>query len=507
MAECMRLEYSSAITDLTEVNPSFDKGMLRIAYTGKNRNNSFITKEAFEDAANTMYGVPVVANYIREEDEIGSHDGEFITDRNGELDYVNITQPVGFVPQDAKWNWEIVKDDGEIHQYMTTEVILWRRQEAYSKIKENGITAQSMEINVTDGEMLDDYYKINKFYFTAFCLLGKAEPCFESAALFTFAKAEDMQKQLNEMYEEFKLAFNVDFKQTNEEGGLNDMDKLKELLERYQVNESELGFEVEGLTDEELESKFAEMFEEQNEEEQEAEPSAEEGNEEPAESFALSGQVESELRRLVRDRESVETDYGFISRFFLVDYDAEALEVYYEDYLDNWNLYGSTYSYDGDSIKIDFDSAKRKKFAIVDYVEGSDDANFTLDIIETIKGSIVSSHEEKYAVLEDEYNKLSENHNCLVSEIAKNSALEVVGRFEEKLSDVAEFTVIKSDIEKNGLDCSLEELEDKLYALIGKKNFKYSPKSNRSPKVPVDVEHIENQQVSPYGDLFNFMKK
>ncbi len=107
----MRLEYSSALTNLIDVNPSFDMATLRIAYTGKNRNYSFISKEAFERAVPSMFGCPVVANYLRDDDEIGAHDAEFLTRENGDIDYVNLTQPVGFVPPGAQWCWELVEDN------------------------------------------------------------------------------------------------------------------------------------------------------------------------------------------------------------------------------------------------------------------------------------------------------------------------------------------------------------------------------------------------------------
>ena len=44
----MRIVFSSGISGMTESNASFDEGVLRVAYVGKNRNNSFISKETFE---------------------------------------------------------------------------------------------------------------------------------------------------------------------------------------------------------------------------------------------------------------------------------------------------------------------------------------------------------------------------------------------------------------------------------------------------------------------------
>ena len=59
---------------MVEVNPSFDKGKLRIAYTGTNRNNTFISKEAFEKSIPTMFNCPVVTHYDRQKDTLCGHE-------------------------------------------------------------------------------------------------------------------------------------------------------------------------------------------------------------------------------------------------------------------------------------------------------------------------------------------------------------------------------------------------------------------------------------------------
>ncbi len=97
----MSIVFSSGIRNLVERNSSFDSGVLRVAYTGKNRNNSFISKETFERCMPSIYNCPIVCNYDRESDTIGSHDMELVSDDNG-MRIVNITQPVGVIPESAK---------------------------------------------------------------------------------------------------------------------------------------------------------------------------------------------------------------------------------------------------------------------------------------------------------------------------------------------------------------------------------------------------------------------
>lgn len=201
----MKLQFNSKLIDITECNSSFDTGVLYIAYHGDNRNKSNISKDVFEKCAPTMYNVPVVAHYIREDDMIGGHDVEIVR-KGGTPTLVAMTHPVGVVPESANYWWETVtEEDGEEHEYLCADVLLWKRQEAYSTIKENGITSESMEITVKSGRIQNGVYQIEDFQFTAFCLLGNCEPCFESASLATFS-SDAFMAEFNSMLSDLPSA-------------------------------------------------------------------------------------------------------------------------------------------------------------------------------------------------------------------------------------------------------------------------------------------------------------
>ena len=99
----MSIVFSSGIDKITECNSSFDTGVLRVCYTGKNNNNSFISKETFERCIKSIYNCPIVCRYDRETDTIGSHDMELVSDADGNMRIVNITHPVGVVPESASY--------------------------------------------------------------------------------------------------------------------------------------------------------------------------------------------------------------------------------------------------------------------------------------------------------------------------------------------------------------------------------------------------------------------
>lgn len=298
----LSIVFSSALERLTDLNSSFDKGVLRVAYSGKNRNNSFIARETFEQCIDTIYNCPIVCNYIREDDEIGGHD--VLIHKSGDgMKLINITQPVGVIPESANYWWEEIEDENGIHEYLCVDALLWKRQEAYEKIKRDGITDESMEIKVKDGKMVDGCYIINDFEFTAFCLLGLVEPCYESASLHVFS-ADRFKEQYTQMMREFKLCFE------NTEGGNEFLNDLKN-------------------------NKAA---------------------------FALTGeQFRDELIREL-SKEVYETGFGQMGRYLYADYDGESQKVYAWD-TEDWKLYGFGYSVNGDALAIDFGGRPPRRLA------------------------------------------------------------------------------------------------------------------------------------------------
>lgn len=506
----MNMQYSAHLSNITELNESFDKGLMRVAYTGNNRNRSRITKASFEQALPSLAYVPIVANYSVKNDDIGGHDSAYETNKDGNLVEYNVTTPVGLVPENFKWEWEdVTEKDGTRKNYLTVECLLWKRQAAYEHIKKNGITDQSMEISVSKGEFADDgYYDIQEFSFTALCLLGSgSEPCFESAALHTYSNQE-FAEQYTEMYKEFKLLFSAQFPdagtdiegQNFEEGGNGTLSKLDELIKLYNVTAEDITFEIEGLSNEELEAAFKEAFEK----EPESTPVPSEG-----EDFALSSQFQESLYEAMSSKK-IESEYGAYDRYSVVDYDTAASEVYAYDRKD-YRLYGFSFSVAGDKITVDFKSSKRKKYAIVDYTEG--DADFTLEafatpIIEDAKAAVKKEYEDKVAefeATEAELNTLREfKKNAEDAELnAKKD--EILGAAEYSvLADNEEFKKLVEDKESYSLD-DLQVKADVIFAKHVKTTKTFSMVEEpevKQNKVQFNLGDTNNDY-KPYGDLFD----
>ena len=506
----LNLTYASSLTDLCEVNSSFDSGILRIAYTGANRNGSSISKETFERCIKTIYNCPIVCNYDRESDTLGGHDMEVVRHKDGGLRLVNLTTPVGCIPESAKLFWEEVEeDDGTTHEYLCAEALLWKRQEAYHKIKGDGIVAHSMEITVKDGQTIDGLYIINDFEFTAFALLG-VEPCFESASLEMFSK-RDFKEQLSEMMLELKESFNLVkapdngddntiTKKYSMEGGEQVLDR-NELIAKYGIDVDSLDFSIEDYTVEELEEKFIAMQGEPAGEPTGDPTPAEPDNNDDNDKFALMNNVLEEIMRSL-DAVKLQKDWGECNRYCFVDCDMEAHEVYCWD-ANDWLLYGFAYAMDGDNVAIDFDSKRRKKYVIADFNEGEQDSPFApvfTQMEEAIQNN--AEWEAKYqtasntiASMETELDELRKFKTATETAVAMNEREEVFAMFED-LIGVESFEALRDAC----ADYDVETLEEKCYAIRGRQAV--SAKFAFEPKAPkLKVEH-DTHDDAPYGGLF-----
>lgn len=524
MTKVLNLTFASSLTKLCEINSSFDSGLLKVCYPGQNRNNTFLAKADIERCVKTLFNCPVVCHYDRETDSFGGHDMELVRDADGNLRLINQTTPVGVIPESAHWEWrEFEEEDGSIHEYLCVEVLLWKRQEAYRKIKEDGVTAHSMEITVKSGEMIDGIYHIHDFEFTAFALIG-VEPCFEGSALEVFSK-QDFKQQLTEMMQELKESFNL-VKTSSEddntipnnysmEGGEKVLDKKMELVAKYGIDIDSLDFSIDDFSLEELEAKFEDIQTDVKPEGSTDNTSnSADGNvsdttaidgDDTADKFALTSNI---IEELVRELESVklQREWGECTRYWYVDCDLEAMEVYCWD-TEDWLLYGFTYSTNGDRIVIDYESKKRKKYVIADFDEGEQKSPFAQAFSEleqrlhdnTELEAKYQSASDTIKSMETELGELRQFKTDTENAIQKNKRDELFARFEDLIGDEA-FEALR----ENCTEYDLETLEEKCFAIRGRKGtsakFSHEPKA---PKIRVEKTDMTSATESDtYGGIF-----
>lgn len=509
MEQKMNLSFGAAkLTNITEINTSFAVGSLWVMYTDDNRNTSSISRDAVVDALPSLYNVPIVCHYDIASEEIGGHDIALVTGNDGKKRIVNLTDPIGVVPDHALFHFTTEEDENGIeHDYLVIEnVILWKRQDAYRHIVQNlnGVIDHSMEITVFDGEEREDgFFQINKFEFTALCLLGNQEPCFEGSRLEIFS-ADEFKRKMEEMMTELKENyFSITTPQIEDddihplnhetEGGNEILDEKMNLASEYGIDIESLDFSIDDYSLDELKEKF------------EAMKNAPEDNngQENQDNFALISNLIEEMYRVL-EAEKITTDWGEKSRYWYVDFDSEKGEVYCWDTSD-WLLYGFAYTMNGDSVVVDFESKKRVKYVIEDFDGGEQKSPFAAVYAEMEQkiaemSVIVGKYAEAEAAIADmteKMNALLEFKNNVEAEAIEKEKNDVFSRFADKLSGVEAF----EELRKNSDGIDVDTVEEKCYAILGRTagaKFSIEP---RTPKLPVE-ETTVTDETEPYGGVF-----
>lgn len=406
----MSIPVEYTLSDIFDLNDDFARGVLNVAYHGDNRNGSHITKMAFEKAVPTLAYKPVVAHLVESKNDFGGHDGEIEETEDGDIKYVNITEPVGVVPERTPWRFETIEDEGGVHNYFVIDVIIWKRQKAYEIIRKKKYTKHSMEIEVIDGCTENGVYHINEFKFLAFCLLGDdVEPCFEGSALKLFevdkVKAEfDQFMEALRDYNETQLPLavessagdggNIENQRKEESGKLNKVEEFTKIG----FDPESLGLDLESMSDEDVTAKV----------------------------FELTSNLMEQIRERLAEQ-TFDTEWGQIPRYWMVDTNLETKELYCYDEQDG-KLYGFTYSMSGDAVTVDWESKKRMKFAIVEFVEGESEPEitFTADAIAAREAVMTA----KYSELEGQLASASEKRVELENQLA--TANEAAASFESE---------------------------------------------------------------------------
>ena len=256
------LNFNSMVSDYEIVNPEFARVKVYVCYAGKNRNMSSIDEQVLEKMSQSIYGVPMVAEYDKEHNCFKGHGGKIeITDEG--IDFVETTVPYGFVdPKTPVFYEEVTELDGITkHNYLCCYAYLWYKRypevESVLKNQDNKKIGQSMEIQVDSYEIDEDGYCVIKDgYFSALAMLG-VEPCFESASV-TSKFSKDESDIWEEMINSFK-------KFSAEDEAENDEEEFKK---KKKCSEDEEDSEHEDNEDEEFKKRKKCSEDEDNEDEE-----------------------------------------------------------------------------------------------------------------------------------------------------------------------------------------------------------------------------------------------
>ena len=199
MDKLLSIETIATFTDIEpSINPSFHKAKTRIMAIESIANRCNFSKESVVNGLPTLKNVPIVT-YFNENGNLGDH--EMSRDKDGKPIFK--TYGIGVVPESAEQWIEEVEENGEMKQYLCSDVLLWKRQKReYEFIQKHKELSVSMEVQITNSCFDENkILNIDEFYFTAVTVLGiGVNPAFDNASL-TFSKQDD---QIQEMMFDLK---------------------------------------------------------------------------------------------------------------------------------------------------------------------------------------------------------------------------------------------------------------------------------------------------------------
>lgn len=500
---------------------------LKSCHTGKNRNKSGITDEKMELYKDSFKGRPILGAIYKTdtgEYEFRAHDMEIVEDDDGNADIHYIEQPIGVISQtatpylefdnDAQKNYLMV--EGTIFSdYSKAAEILERRRTCKCSVE---IAVEEMSYNVAE-----DYLSIDKFHFTGVTILGYQQDgtteiqegmAGSKITIDDFSVkhnsmfATNYQDRMIEVLDKLNETLS-NFNRNSGKKGDDKMGKFEELLSKYGVTAEEVTFETEGLSDEELEAKFAEMFDDEGDgDEGTGEGDSDNGDGEEAgdEGTGNDDAGEDEGEGTFESRKSYSTDdNGNVTITFEIShedirgalnslitiYDEEDNDWYwvtnvYNDYFvfENWlgdKLFKQSYTLDGDNVAL---SGDRQEM-------------FKMILTESEKLAIEKMREDYSALVEFKVN----------TEASQLQAQKDAIFAKEEFASIVETKSFKKLVE-NSKDYSVEECEQRANDILEDfnsfaANFSAQDETKKPKVLGFSVDTKKDKKKKAYGKLFN----
>lgn len=494
---------------------------LKVCHTQLNRNGSFISKENMEKAMPSLKYRPILAYIHMTSDGIEdfyAHNIEIVEDENGEEKINYLEKQVGCFTSDEPF-LEYDKDMDKTY-VIAYAVIPEEYTSAAEIIRRKNGTKVSCElvINELSYNAKEKYLDITDFYFGGTTLLGcneEGESIGEGmlgarADISDFCHKEPVytfQDKMIEVLDKLNTTLS-NFNNNSKEKGCDKMGKFEKLLQQYNVTAEDITFEIEGLSDEELEAKFKEAFEDNtstgddssvNEETENV--STSENNDDEASSSEFMRKktcsVGEDGNMTVSFEISHEDIRGALYTLLKV-YEQEDNEWYwvtnvFDNYFifENWDgskLYKQSYAVDGDNVSL---SGDRQEM-------------FKMILTESEKLAIDKMRED-YAALEAKYNELQtfkDNYDAAQVKAQKDA---IFAR--EEYSVLAEDDAFKALV-ADATKFSVEEVESKVKSIFADfviKTGEFSAKKDdkKQGAMHFSTKSVDKTNKNPYGNLFN----
>lgn len=467
---CVRVDNIATFEEMSDQNSDgFMHLMFKVCHAGENRNQSNISKVNLEKYKNTINYRPVLASIVTSPDDasvldFNSHDIEI--DDNGNPIYIE--KQVGCFTADEPF---LKYDEQNDKTYLMAHAVIPEEYTATADIiRRKGGTKVSCEIGIDTMQYNEEtgILDIIDFSFLGVCLLGDhviegmagARADIESISDFSTENNSivnksnnefnntlvETLKKLNETLEKFN-----DKNDSDKKGGEDQMNKFEELLELYELTADEIEFEVEGLSDEELEAAFNEAFGDAEEFKKKKKKCAEEnldGEPEPEEDFAGCGKKKKKRCSINTEDNTIEFELSF-DEIRMALYSLINGDIHNDSYSWICEVYDSNFVYQTESWTGDTYECKYYK---QNYSKDGENVSLSGDAVEVFSTFVTESERTALDMMRTQYEELKAFKDKYDAEVLqaqkdeilndeKYSVLEGNEKFEQLKKDAEKFSV------------------------------------------------------------------
>lgn len=493
---------------------------LQACHTGVNRNKSNISIESMTAALPSFSNRPILG-YIHQLDDgtwdFYCHNAEIVEDKDGNTEVEYLEVPVGIIPESC--NAKIVYDELKEKSYVNVNGYIF---EEYSKAAEilraKGTSKVSVELAIEDmsWNLDEDCLNIDSFYFMGITILGRDEEgtiveegmAGSNITLGSFSQEEnsfipnDLQLKMVETLTKLNDALDR-FNNTNdsdEKGGYDTMDKFNELLELYGLTEEDIDFEVDGLSDEDLEAIFVEKFGDAEEFKKEDNNVEDEGKHE---SVSNEDEPEEDFSENKKRKCSVNTESGTVE--FELSFDDIRMALYnlltasMDEYSYGWicETYDDHFVYQKESWANGYEAHYYKQ----NYSKDGESILFSGEPVEVFTEFVTESEKTALDMIRSQYEELKAFKENVEKQELKVQKDAILGSAEyAEIKDSDEFKTLVADAEKYSVD-EIKVKADLIFAAAMKKKFNFESKDE---KHSVGINFSKpNKRKQAYSGLFD----